>query len=163
MQRYQDFYDLHTCPLCVHSLLQAKRYDTCMQRYQDGAIKTSQTLAFLNLGQSWIFTGAMTIAMLTTANVGVWVGISNCGCMCGGTSKCRIVLYLTVAMLSTANVGVWVGISNCGCMGGHFQVRNVFAFDSCNAHHCKCGCVGGHFQMWVYAWGHFQVWNVFCI
>jgi len=40
-----------------------------MQRYQAGAIKTSQTLAFLNLGQSWIFTAAMTVAMLTTANV----------------------------------------------------------------------------------------------
>lgn len=47
---------------------EAQRYDTCMQRYQSSAIKTSQTLAFLNLGQSWIFTAAMTIAMLTTAN-----------------------------------------------------------------------------------------------
>ena len=149
MQRYQDFYDLHTCPLCVHSLLQAKRYDTCMQRYQDGAIKTSQTLAFLNLGQSWIFTGAMTIAMLTTANVGVWVGISNCGCMCGGTSKCIIVLYLTVAMLSTANVGVWVGISRCGCMrGGTSKCGMFFAYDGCKAHHCKCGCVG--FEGWKF-------------
>jgi len=105
----------------------------------------------------------LTVAMLSTANMGVWVGISNCGFMGGGTSKCGMFLHLTVAMLSTANMGVWVGIFRCGCIGGHFQVRNVFAFDSCNAHHCKCGCVGGHFQMWVYAWGHFQVWNVFCI
>ena len=80
--------------------------------------------------------------------------------MCGGTSKCIIVLYLTVAMLSTANMGVWVGNSKCGCMGGHFEVRNVFAFDGCNAQHCKYGCVGGHFQLWVYGWGHFQVRNV---
>lgn len=77
---------VHACPKRVneHSLTscaaplphtQAERYDKCMQRYQDGAIKTSQTLAFLNLGQSWIFTGAMTIAMLSTANVSVLIGV----------------------------------------------------------------------------------------
>jgi len=57
---------------------QAARYDQCMQRYQASAIKTSQTLAFLNLGQSWIFTAAMTAAMLTTANVS---GVVLC-CTC---------------------------------------------------------------------------------
>lgn len=54
----------------THQCTQARRYDACMQRYEEGAVKTMHSLASLNLGQSWIFTAAMTAAMLSTAHVG---------------------------------------------------------------------------------------------
>ena len=54
---------------CATHWVQAERYDACMQRYEHSAIKTAQSLAALNLGQSWIFTISMTIAMLATAQV----------------------------------------------------------------------------------------------
>jgi ABC-type transport system involved in Fe-S cluster assembly fused permease/ATPase subunit len=46
-----------------------------MAAYEGAAVKTAQTLAALNLGQSWIFTVALTVAMLITAQV--WLMCRN--------------------------------------------------------------------------------------
>jgi ABC-type transport system involved in Fe-S cluster assembly fused permease/ATPase subunit len=43
------------------------RYDESMARYAAAAVSTQQSLSYLNLGQSLIFTGGLTAAMVITA------------------------------------------------------------------------------------------------
>ncbi len=56
--------------MCVCVRVQVERYDKCMAAYESGAVRTAESLAALNLGQSLIFTTALTAAMLSTAQVG---------------------------------------------------------------------------------------------
>ncbi len=46
---------------------EAERYDASMAGYESAAIKTSQSLAFLNAGQSFIITGGLVAVMLLAA------------------------------------------------------------------------------------------------
>lgn len=46
--------------------LEAKRYNESMAAYEAAAVKTQQSLSYLNLGQSLIFTAGMTAAMVLT-------------------------------------------------------------------------------------------------
>lgn len=46
---------------------EAARYDSAMQGYQAAAIKTSQSLALLNFGQSFIITGGLITVMIMAA------------------------------------------------------------------------------------------------
>ncbi|MCW5716607.1 MAG: ABC transporter ATP-binding protein/permease [Bauldia sp.] len=48
--------------------LESRRFDVAMERYQDAATKTWTSLAWLNLGQTVIFTIGMTIAMVMSAS-----------------------------------------------------------------------------------------------
>ncbi len=58
--------------------LEAKRFDTSMQRYEKAAIKTYSSLGVLNTGQSAIFTAGMTLTMLLAAR-GVMAGTHTVG------------------------------------------------------------------------------------
>jgi ABC transporter ATM len=55
-----------------------ERYKECMQKYSDAAIKTQTSLSLLNLGQSWLFSGALAAAMAVTAG-GVLQGTNTVG------------------------------------------------------------------------------------
>ena len=46
---------------------EAARYDVAMQRYEAAAVKTSQSLSFLNAGQSFIITTGLVIVMVMSA------------------------------------------------------------------------------------------------
>ncbi|RKF16662.1 ABC transporter ATP-binding protein/permease [Roseovarius spongiae] len=46
---------------------EAERYDAAMAGYEDAAIKTSYSLAFLNFGQSLLITGGLVIVMVMAA------------------------------------------------------------------------------------------------
>jgi ABC-type transport system involved in Fe-S cluster assembly fused permease/ATPase subunit len=48
--------------------LESRRFDVSMERYQEAATKTWTSLAWLNLGQTVIFTVGMTIAMVMSAS-----------------------------------------------------------------------------------------------
>lgn len=47
--------------------MEANRYDAAMQRYETAAVKTGQSLAFLNAGQSFIITVGLIIVMAMAA------------------------------------------------------------------------------------------------
>ena len=53
--------------------MEAQRYDTAMQRYEVAAVKTGLSLAFLNLGQSFLITTGLVIVMVMAAR-GVQAG-----------------------------------------------------------------------------------------
>ena len=46
---------------------EAERYDKAMEGYQEAAVKTSYSLAFLNVGQSLLITGGLVIVMVMAA------------------------------------------------------------------------------------------------
>ncbi|KAG1674674.1 hypothetical protein FOA52_007198 [Chlamydomonas sp. UWO 241] len=46
---------------------EVRRYDECMARYQAAGLRQATSLSYLNAGQSWIFSGAMTLGMIMTA------------------------------------------------------------------------------------------------
>ena len=58
--------------------LEARRFDTSMARYERAAIRTYQSLAVLNSGQSLIFTAGMTACMILAAR-GVIAGSHTIG------------------------------------------------------------------------------------
>ncbi|MFA5900926.1 MAG: ABC transporter ATP-binding protein/permease [Hyphomicrobium sp.] len=58
--------------------LEAGRFDTSMARYEKAAIKTFRSLAFLNTGQTLIFTVGMTACMLLAAR-GIIAGTHSIG------------------------------------------------------------------------------------
>ena len=43
------------------------RYDDSMRKYEAAAVNTQQSLSVLNLGQSWIFSAAVGVAMTLSA------------------------------------------------------------------------------------------------
>ena len=47
---------------------EAKEYDKSLQKYEAASLKTSATLATLNFGQNFIFSGALSGMMLLAAN-----------------------------------------------------------------------------------------------
>jgi ABC transporter ATM len=53
-------------------------YKRCMEAYSAAAIKTQTSLSLLNLGQSWLFSGALAAAMAATAT-GVIAGTNTVG------------------------------------------------------------------------------------
>jgi ATP-binding cassette, subfamily B (MDR/TAP), member 7 len=55
-----------------------EQYDRCMRAYGESAIKTQTSLSLLNLGQSWLFSGALAAAMAATAG-GVLAGTNTVG------------------------------------------------------------------------------------
>ncbi|MCB1357169.1 MAG: ABC transporter ATP-binding protein/permease [Maritimibacter sp.] len=57
---------------------EANRYDASMEGYETAAIKTSQSLAFLNAGQSFIITAGL-VAVMVLAAVGVQRGDLSTG------------------------------------------------------------------------------------
>ena len=57
---------------------EARRYDRAMEKYQDAAIKTAQSLAFLNFGQSFLITAGL-IGVMVMAAVGVQNGTLTVG------------------------------------------------------------------------------------
>ena len=57
---------------------EADRYDASMEGYESAAIKTSQSLAFLNAGQSFIITAGL-VAVMVLAAVGVQRGDLSTG------------------------------------------------------------------------------------
>lgn len=57
---------------------QAKKYDTALAQYEKASIKVQQSLAFLNSGQNFIFSSALT-AMMYMACVGVSQGTLTVG------------------------------------------------------------------------------------
>ena len=57
---------------------EADRYDRAMAGYEDAAIKTSMSLAFLNFGQSVIITGGL-VAVMVMAAIGVQNGTLTVG------------------------------------------------------------------------------------
>jgi ABC transporter ATM len=59
----------------AHELAQYRR---CMDAYGESAIKTQTSLSLLNLGQSWLFSGALAAAMAATAS-GVLSGTNTVG------------------------------------------------------------------------------------
>jgi len=57
---------------------EAERYDASMEGYEDAAIRTSQSLAFLNAGQSFIITAGL-VAVMILAALGVQRGDLSTG------------------------------------------------------------------------------------
>ena len=57
---------------------EAGRYDAAMANYEQAALKTSYTLAFLNVGQSFLLTGGLVIVMVMAA-MGVQDGTLTVG------------------------------------------------------------------------------------
>jgi ATP-binding cassette subfamily B protein len=57
---------------------EARRYDGAMEGYEGAAIKTSQSLAFLNAGQSFIITAGL-VAVMVMAAIGVQNGTLSTG------------------------------------------------------------------------------------
>ncbi len=57
---------------------EAKRYDGAMELYQQAALKTSYSLAFLNFGQSFLITSGL-VAVMVLAAVGVQNGALTVG------------------------------------------------------------------------------------
>jgi ATP-binding cassette subfamily B protein len=57
---------------------EARRYDGAMEGYEAAAIKTSQSLAFLNAGQSFIITAGL-VAVMVMAAIGVQNGTLTTG------------------------------------------------------------------------------------
>uniref|UniRef100_UPI003B515848 ABCB family ABC transporter ATP-binding protein/permease n=1 Tax=Roseovarius indicus TaxID=540747 RepID=UPI003B515848 len=57
---------------------EAERYDKAMEGYQEAAVKTSYSLAFLNVGQSLLITGGLVIVMVMAA-MGVQSGSMTVG------------------------------------------------------------------------------------
>ncbi|KIZ04396.1 ATP-binding cassette, subfamily B, bacterial [Monoraphidium neglectum] len=55
-----------------------RRHDECMAKYQAAGIKTQQSLSMLNLGQNWIFSGALATAMVMTCS-GIAAGTNTVG------------------------------------------------------------------------------------
>lgn len=58
--------------------MEARRYDTAMQRYETAAVKTGLSLAFLNFGQSLLITSGLIIVMVMAAR-GVQAGSLTVG------------------------------------------------------------------------------------
>ena len=57
---------------------EADRYDQAMERYEDAALRTSYSLAFLNFGQSLLITAGLVIVMCMAA-IGVANGVLTVG------------------------------------------------------------------------------------
>ncbi len=47
--------------------LEARRYDSAMERYEEAAVKTNYSLAFLNFGQAFLITSGLVIVMVLAA------------------------------------------------------------------------------------------------
>lgn len=58
--------------------MEARRYDSAMQRYETAAVKTGLSLAFLNFGQSLLITSGLVIVMVMAAR-GVQAGTLTVG------------------------------------------------------------------------------------
>ncbi len=58
--------------------MEARRYDTAMQRYESAAVKTGLSLSFLNVGQSLLITLGLVIVMVMAAQ-GVQAGTLTVG------------------------------------------------------------------------------------
>ena len=58
--------------------MEARRYDSAMQRYETAAVKTGLSLAFLNFGQSLLITSGLIIVMVMAAR-GVQAGTLTVG------------------------------------------------------------------------------------
>jgi ABC-type transport system involved in Fe-S cluster assembly fused permease/ATPase subunit len=58
--------------------LEARRYDAAMQKYEVAAVKTGQSLSFLNVGQSVLITSGLVIVMVMAA-MGVQAGTLTVG------------------------------------------------------------------------------------
>jgi ABC-type transport system involved in Fe-S cluster assembly fused permease/ATPase subunit len=57
---------------------EARRYDNAMAKYEEAAIKTNYSLAFLNFGQSFLITGGL-IGVMVMAAIGVQNGTLTVG------------------------------------------------------------------------------------
>ena len=57
---------------------EAERYDGAMAKYENAALRTSYSLAFLNFGQSFLITGGLVIVMVMAA-IGVQQGVLTVG------------------------------------------------------------------------------------
>ena len=57
---------------------EARRYDSAMELYQQAALKTSYSLAFLNFGQSFLITSGLVVVMVLAA-MGVQAGTLTVG------------------------------------------------------------------------------------
>ncbi|MEM9579552.1 MAG: ABC transporter ATP-binding protein/permease [Pseudomonadota bacterium] len=57
---------------------EARRYDSAMEKYQQAALKTSYSLAFLNFGQSFLITGGL-VGVMVMAAMGVQSGTLTVG------------------------------------------------------------------------------------
>ncbi|KAK9069061.1 hypothetical protein SSX86_013177 [Deinandra increscens subsp. villosa] len=57
---------------------EAEEYDKYLKRYEDAALNTQHSLAFLNFGQTLIFSTALTAAMVLSSN-GIMSGVATVG------------------------------------------------------------------------------------
>lgn len=57
---------------------EAEEYDKYLKRYEDAALKTQRSLAFLNFGQTLVFSTALSAAMVLSSN-GVMNGVATVG------------------------------------------------------------------------------------
>ncbi|MGY6547817.1 MAG: ABCB family ABC transporter ATP-binding protein/permease [Roseinatronobacter sp.] len=58
--------------------MEARRYDGAMARYEEAAVKTNHSLAFLNFGQAMLITGGL-VAVMVMAAMGVQSGALTVG------------------------------------------------------------------------------------
>lgn len=57
---------------------EAEEYDKYLKRYEDAALKTQRSLAFLNFGQTLVFSTALSAAMVLSSN-GIMSGVATVG------------------------------------------------------------------------------------
>jgi ABC-type transport system involved in Fe-S cluster assembly fused permease/ATPase subunit len=71
--------------------LEAERYESSLRKYEDAAVHTATSLAWLNFGQSAIFSVGLTAMMLLSAQQ-VLAGVCLCVfvCVCVYVSVCFV-------------------------------------------------------------------------